>query len=65
MMKHRRVIVTLELETDAKLADLKNVWRWRAAWNKYNAPANDVGDIVVNQASANVVERKKPKKEKK
>lgn len=63
-MKPRRVIVTLEVETDATLTDLKNIWRWRAAWNKYNAPAKDVGQIVVNQVSANVVERKQ-KKEKK
>ncbi len=64
-MKPRRVIVTLEVETDATLNDLKNIWRWRASWNKYNAPANDVGDIVVNQASANVVERKQKKEKKK
>lgn len=61
-MKPRRVIVTLELETDVKLTDLRNVWRWRAAWNKYSEPSRTVGKIVVNQASANVVERKEKKK---
>lgn len=64
-MKPRRVIVTLEVETDATLTDLKNIWRWRAAWNKYSEPAKDVGQIVVNQVSANVVERKQKKEKKK
>ncbi len=64
-MNPRRVIVTLEVETDATLTDLKNVWRWRAAWNHYNDPAKTVGKIVVNQASANVVERKQKKEKKK
>ena len=67
-MKPRRVIVTLEIDTEASLVELKNKWRWRAAWNKYH----DMGTvqtatlpIVVDQVSVNVVKQPKQRKKSK
>lgn len=55
--------MTLEIDTEASLVDLKNKWRWRAAWNKYH---DSIGPpIVVDQVSVNVVKQPKPKKKSK
>lgn len=48
-MKPRRVLVTLELETDAKLTDLR-----RARWWRYVT-----GQSVI-QAQANVIKKPDP-----
>lgn len=66
-MKPRRVIVTLEIDTEASLVDLKNKWRWRAAWNKYHEGIGDIATdpIVVDQVSVNVVKQPKPRKKSK
>lgn len=51
-MKSRRVIVTLEVETDAPLSDLRNRKLWRHAyWGAIDAD----GTNAVRQVHANVV----------
>jgi len=60
--------VTLEIDTEASLVDLKNKWRWRAAWNKYHDMASlqtAMLPIVVDQVSVNVVKQPKPKRKSK
>lgn len=60
--------MTLEIDTEASLVDLKNKWRWRAAWNKYHdfgVALSTTQPIVVDQVSVNVVKQPKPSPRKK
>lgn len=51
-MKPRRVIVTLEIETDAPLSDLRNRKLWRHAyWGAIDADEEN----AVHQVNVNVV----------
>lgn len=52
-MKTRRVLVTLEIETDAPLAELRNVKSWREATEFQ--PCAGTMDFTLHQVQANVI----------
>lgn len=63
MAKTRRVVVTLEIETDASLTDLRSGKVWSEIM-RYAGYAMDGDEVKVLQAEANVVSvaRVAPKK---
>ena len=55
MTKYRRVFVTIELDTDADLRDLRDRWKWSLKRREAGVPCNmgtQILQVQVNVAKA-------------